>query len=122
VDIFPIFKSPAAFEVLITNLLNYIASHTIPRLDGGKIDVVVSLDARGFLLGPIIASRLEAAFVPVRKSGKLPGKCVTAEYVKEYGKVKVFSPSLIASNPYRIFVCRMYLRCKRVLFNPVRTS
>lgn len=41
----------------------------------------------GFLLGPILALRLGAAFVPVRKAGKLPGKCVSASYEKEYGTV-----------------------------------
>jgi adenine phosphoribosyltransferase len=64
-----------------------LASHTIPNLDGGKVDVIVALEARGFLLGPIIASRLKVAFVPARKRGKLPGKCDFAEYDKEYGKV-----------------------------------
>lgn len=90
-DIFPILRDPAAFELLITNFVDHLTSHTIPRLEGGKIDVVVALDARGFLLGPIIASRLKAAFVPVRKIGKLPGECFSAEYEKEYGKVS--SPS-----------------------------
>jgi adenine phosphoribosyltransferase len=89
-DIFPVFRDPAAFEVLITNLLNHLTSHTIPALQGSKIDVVVGLDARGFLLGSIIASKLKAAFVPSRKQGKLPGECVTAEYAKEYGKVRYF--------------------------------
>jgi len=82
-DIFPILRDPVAFETLITHLVHHITSHTIPK--HGKIDVVVGLDARGFLLGPIIALRLGAAFVPVRKSGKLPGQCTSAEYVKEYG-------------------------------------
>lgn len=50
-----------------------------------KIDVVVGLDARGFLIGPILALRLGAAFVPVRKAGKLPGACSSAIYEKEYG-------------------------------------
>jgi len=85
-DIFPILRDPVAFDVLITNFVHHLTSHTIPSLSGGKIDVVVSLDARGFLFGPIIASRLKAAFVPVRKKGKLPGKCLSAEYEKEYGK------------------------------------
>ena len=44
------------------------------------------MDARGFLLGPLVAMRLGAAFVPVRKQGKLPGECVSAVYEKEYGK------------------------------------
>ena len=46
---------------------------------------MVGLDARGFLLGPVIAQRLGAGFVPVRKQGKLPGACVQATFEKEYG-------------------------------------
>jgi len=83
-DIFPLLSDPIAFETLITHLVHHITSHTIPRTSK-KIDVVVGLDARGFLLGPVIALRLGAAFVPVRKKGKLPGQCISAEYVKEYG-------------------------------------
>ncbi|GJD02873.1 adenine phosphoribosyltransferase [Colletotrichum higginsianum] len=48
-------------------------------------DVIVGLDARGFLFGPGMALRLGTGFAPVRKQGKLPGPCVTAEYQKEYG-------------------------------------
>jgi adenine phosphoribosyltransferase len=88
-DIFPILRNPIAFETLITHFLHHITSHTAARSPSGKIDVVVGLDARGFLLGPIIALRLGAAFVPVRKRGKLPGECVTASYEKEYGTVSV---------------------------------
>ncbi|KAH9843813.1 phosphoribosyltransferase-like protein [Rhodofomes roseus] len=84
-DIFPILRDPVAFESLITHLVYHLTSQTIPRSSSKKIDVIVGLDARGFLLGPIIAMRLGAAFVPVRKQGKLPGTCVTATYEKEYG-------------------------------------
>ncbi|KAG8704037.1 adenine phosphoribosyltransferase [Ceratobasidium sp. 395] len=84
-DLFPILRNPVAFETLITHLIHHITSHTIPKLESKKIDAIVGLDARGFLLGPIIALRLGAAFVPVRKKGKLPGKCTTAVYEKEYG-------------------------------------
>jgi len=84
-DIFPILRNPIAFETLITHFLHHITSHTAARSPSRKIDVVVGLDARGFLLGPIIALRLGAAFVPVRKRGKLPGECVVASYEKEYG-------------------------------------
>jgi len=84
-DIFPILRDPVAFETLITNLLHHITSHTVRNLPSKKIDVVVGLDARGFLLGPIIALRLGAAFVAVRKQGKLPGPCDNASYEKEYG-------------------------------------
>jgi adenine phosphoribosyltransferase len=48
-------------------------------------DVIVGLDARGFLFGPGLALRLDVGFAPVRKKGKLPGPCVTAAYEKEYG-------------------------------------
>lgn len=53
--------------------------------DGGAPDVIVGLDARGFLFGPGLALRLGVGFAAVRKKGKLPGPCVTAEYMKEYG-------------------------------------
>ncbi|WVR04326.1 adenine phosphoribosyltransferase [Kwoniella sp. DSM 27419] len=79
-DIFPILRDPVAFETLITHLLHHILiTHKV------KPDVIVGLDARGFLLGPIIAMRLGAAFVPVRKGGKLPGQVEVAKYEKEYG-------------------------------------
>lgn len=50
-----------------------------------KVDVVVGLEARGFLFGPSLALRLGAGFVPVRKTGKLPGPTEEAAYEKEYG-------------------------------------
>ncbi|KAJ3723052.1 phosphoribosyltransferase-like protein [Lentinula raphanica] len=84
-DIFPLLRDPITFETLITHFLHHLTSLTIPSIPSKKIDVVVGLDARGFLLGPIIALRLGAAFVPVRKKGKLPGTCETASYEKEYG-------------------------------------
>ncbi|KAF8639431.1 hypothetical protein AX16_010286 [Volvariella volvacea WC 439] len=84
-DIFPILRDPLAFETLITHFVHHVLSSTPHRISSNKIDVVVGLDARGFLLGPIIALRLGAAFVPVRKRGKLPGDCVSATYEKEYG-------------------------------------
>jgi len=84
-DIFPVLQNPLVFETLITHLVHHIISHTLEISPSKKIDVVVGLDARGFLLGPIIALRLGAAFVPVRKAGKLPGPCISATYEKEYG-------------------------------------
>lgn len=50
-----------------------------------KIDVIVGLDARGFLFGFAIAAELGIPFVPIRKKGKLPGKCQAFEYKLEYG-------------------------------------
>ncbi|KAF9429782.1 adenine phosphoribosyltransferase [Entomortierella beljakovae] len=79
-DIFPLFQDPIAVEMVITHIVNYINT-TIDK----KVDVVVGLDARGFLFGPIIAMRLGAAFAPVRKAGKLPGSTIQVSYEKEYG-------------------------------------
>lgn len=50
-----------------------------------KIDAVVGLDARGFLFGFAVAAELGIPFVPIRKKGKLPGKCRSFEYSLEYG-------------------------------------
>jgi len=84
-DIFPILRNPITFETLITHFIHHITSHTLATIPSKRIDVVVGLDARGFLFGPIIALRLGAAFVPVRKAGKLPGNCISVSYEKEYG-------------------------------------
>ncbi|KAI9510473.1 phosphoribosyltransferase-like protein [Russula earlei] len=77
VDIFPLLRNPLVFETLITHLTHRIASDVIPT-SPNKRD-------RRFLLGPVIALRLGAAFVPVRKLGKLPGECMRATFEKEYG-------------------------------------
>lgn len=47
--------------------------------------MIVGLDARGFLFGFAMAAELGLPFVPIRKKGKLPGKCHSYEYVLEYG-------------------------------------
>jgi adenine phosphoribosyltransferase len=80
IDILPLFQDPKVHEQLLRAL-------ELQVLDfASKPDVVVGLDARGFLFGPSLALRLGASFVPVRKQGKLPGPCVTATYEKEYGQ------------------------------------
>jgi len=48
-------------------------------------DKVVAIESRGFILGGVLASRLNAGFVPVRKPGKLPAKTLSASYELEYG-------------------------------------
>lgn len=52
----------------------------------GPIDVVVAIEARGFILGAPVAYELEAGLVPVRKVGKLPAATVTQDYTLEYGE------------------------------------
>ena len=51
----------------------------------GPVDVVVGIEARGFLVGMLVAPRLGVGFVPIRKPGKLPGQVVSIEYALEYG-------------------------------------
>lgn len=97
--------------------MHHITSETIPKSISKKIDVVVGLDARGFLLGPPLALRLGAAFAPARKQGKLPGKCVSATYEKEYGIVSHI-PSYYVLLEDNVF--RTYLRCKRTASRPAK--
>jgi adenine phosphoribosyltransferase len=80
-DILPLFADPTLHEALIRSLELHILEtyHEKP-------DVIVGLDARGFLFGPSLALRLGAGFVPVRKRGKLPGPCETESFQKEYGE------------------------------------
>jgi adenine phosphoribosyltransferase len=50
-----------------------------------KVDVVVGIESRGFILGGAVADRLGAGFSPVRKPGKLPAKTLAEQYALEYG-------------------------------------
>ncbi|KAB8262822.1 phosphoribosyltransferase-like protein [Aspergillus pseudonomiae] len=81
-DILPIFANPTLHEALLRSL----ELHILQNHGNQKPDVIVGLEARGFLIGPSLALRLGASFVPVRKQGKLPGLCATQAYEKEYGQ------------------------------------
>jgi adenine phosphoribosyltransferase len=54
--------------------------------DAARIDVVVGIESRGFILGSAVAQRIGAGFIPVRKPGKLPAKTIKEIYELEYGK------------------------------------
>jgi adenine phosphoribosyltransferase len=77
-DITTLIKDKDAFTELIDTLAN--------RFDGKRIDVVASIEARGFIIGGALAYRLGAGMVPIRKEGKLPWETHTASYDLEYGK------------------------------------
>lgn len=83
VDILPLFANHALHESLIRALELQVLSGFN---NGETPDVIVGLDARGFLFGPSLALRLGASFAPVRKRGKLPGPTVEAAFEKEYGQ------------------------------------
>ncbi len=76
-DLTPLLNDPAALH-LATNRLVSLA-------DGLTLDKVVGIESRGFIFGPLLASRLSVGFAPVRKAGKLPGPTVQAAYALEYG-------------------------------------
>lgn len=81
-DILPIFRDPPLHQALIHALeLHIIENYG----QDDKPDIIVGLEARGFLFGPSLALRLGAGFTPVRKKGKLPGPTDTAAFEKEYG-------------------------------------
>lgn len=70
-----------------SDALKYAADQlsTMAELQDVKINKVIGIESRGFILGPMIAERLGAGFVPVRKKGKLPHKVYTKTYNLEYG-------------------------------------
>jgi len=75
-DITPLLKDKGFFHECIKQLADHYR--------GKKIDVIVSNEARGFIIGAPLAYELGVGFVPVRKKGKLPYKCVDLTYKKEY--------------------------------------
>jgi len=87
IDCLPLFASPTLHNELIRALEIHVLTAHPPALTPpfSGVDIVVGLEARGFLFGPSLALRLGAGFVPVRKMGKLPGETVKVKYEKEYG-------------------------------------
>ncbi|EHK96189.1 putative Adenine phosphoribosyltransferase [Glarea lozoyensis 74030] len=77
--------SELANHALHTKLVRALELQVLADNNGIKPDVIVGLDARGFLFGPSLALRLGAGFAPVRKRGKLPGPTHEAKFDKEYG-------------------------------------
>jgi len=88
----PDFPKPGILFYDITTLLRNAEGlrTTIETLaspyTANRIDVVVGIESRGFILGAAVAERLGAGFIPVRKPGKLPAKAVKETYDLEYGK------------------------------------
>jgi adenine phosphoribosyltransferase len=76
-DITTLLKDKTGFAKLI----DAMAAHYIPH----KIDLVLGIEARGFIFGPALAYRLNAGFVPVRKPRKLPAPVARVTYDLEYG-------------------------------------
>ena len=80
-DITTLLKDRRGFARLIDALsANYI---------GNGIDLVLGMEARGFIFGPALAYRLNAGFIPVRKPGKLPSETARISYDLEYGSTSL---------------------------------
>ncbi|MET9291909.1 adenine phosphoribosyltransferase [Streptomyces sp. NPDC003077] len=80
-DITPLLADPAAFGALTDAFVELCARH--------RVDKVVGLEARGFILAAPVAVRAGVGFVPVRKAGKLPGKTLRQTYALEYGTAEI---------------------------------
>ena len=76
-DITPLFQSPEGLADVIKGFDTYCKDL--------NIDVVAGIEARGFLIAPILAYKLGTGFVPIRKKGKLPAPTLSQDYQLEYG-------------------------------------
>src|SRR5436853_3231300 len=76
-DITTLLKDKVGFATLIDSLSEHYLDRTI--------DLVLGIEARGFIFGPALAYRLNAGFVPIRKPRKLPAATAKYDYALEYG-------------------------------------
>lgn len=82
-DITPLLQDPKVFRVLIDTFVHRYLERSL------RPDVVAGLDARGFILGAVVAYELNVGFVPIRKKGKLPFRTLEETYDLEYGSATV---------------------------------
>ena len=82
-DITPLLQNPRVFRVLVDA---FVHRYMDPAL---RPDLVAGHDARGFILGSVVAYELGLGFVPIRKKGKLPFTTVEETYELEYGSATV---------------------------------
>jgi len=80
-DITPLLQNARTLRVMMDLFVH--------RYMGAKLDVVAGIDARGFIIGAILAHELNLGFVPIRKQGKLPFETIAEEYELEYGSASV---------------------------------
>ena len=75
--------------LLDQELSSEIIDTFINRLKGKKVDAIVGVESRGFLFGFLLANKMGIPFIPIRKSGKLPGETLRCKYDLEYGSAEV---------------------------------
>ena len=76
-DVTTLFKDPLILREIVDGLCELYKNKGITK--------VVGIESRGFILGPLLAVRLNAGFIPIRKPGKLPAAVFEESYQKEYG-------------------------------------
>jgi adenine phosphoribosyltransferase len=79
-DVTPLLADPEAFGAVVRDMADRRR---------GAIDLVVGIEARGFIFGAALAHELGVGFVPVRKAGKLPGRTRGVSYDLEYGSASI---------------------------------
>ena len=89
IDIMPLIIQKDTFKEIVDKFVKEIKDK--------KVEYIVGAEARGFIIGAAVASKLNIGFVPVRKAGKLPPTTVAKQfsYEKEYGKDKMELPKLV---------------------------
>ena len=90
IDIMPLIIQKETFKEIVDRFVEEIKDK--------KVEYIVGAEARGFIIGAAVASKLDIGFVPVRKAGKLPPTTVEKQfaYEKEYGKDKMELPKLVS--------------------------
>ena len=96
-DLTTLLKDGKGFHDLVDKLCDHYS--------GNHVDVVASIEARGFIFGPALAYRLGAGFVPVRKPKKLPWKTASVTYQLEYGTDQLEIHQDAVNKGQRVLIC-----------------
>lgn len=91
-DITTLLKDPKSFNYALDELYNSIINKNITK--------VVAIESRGFIFGSLLANKLNAGFVPIRKPNKLPAEKIAEEYALEYGtdKIEIHKDAITSSD------------------------
>ena len=95
-DITTLLKEPGGLRAVIDGLKNHYRD--------AQVDVVLGIEARGFIFAPALAYALGAGFVPVRKPKKLPAECVGVTYDLEYGTDRLEMHKDAVGNGTRVLI------------------
>lgn len=105
------------------SLMNKLSDAIVEAAEGLNIDTIIAPESRGYILGTLVAHKLNANIIPVRKHGKLPGEFVQGSYTydTEYSKATLDLPKCDLNNKNCLFVDDVYAlggtyyACKRLV-------